>query len=688
MGIEHLFKDPRPVVIESLHPSVILSFLQEIRKYEEGTLFLANGVHSRPLLALKRLIITILYEENISLDEWGSHFTPGESAEDFIHFCRTELGIEPQEEEYYITRPGILEKREWSLLFDHLRPIFERKQILVILGWERLDPLTRFFINTFADEFPLPMVFFSNKQPDFEYQTYMPGATVPGISSQSSFLYDIFGPVLPAAVFDVSSQASAGLKFGPFLLFLEGGDDEKGEERLRFLRLAEKESKGYFDWVDRYQLGKPFMGPEKEILYLEKMKKQLSGTLNINATIFVTETMAKLLPEGLPRLRFYLDEIFPLYDAVQAREKGKECIRTVIEDSFPEREKTYLRYYRALFSAKTGKTTGTSELTELCSLAGEKKWVREYYDILSLLSYLSYMSSDYEKAEKYSKTLLQTNLLPRNPDRDIEALNMLGFIRMNRSEWDKAYTYLKKANDLAVEKSLPLSEVMMNANIGLFFIYTEEYKRAVNFLEKALYGALRADIKMIVGNVYGNLGIVYANRDQVKQSLACYEKALRIFKEIEYRRGIYIAQDYMALNYYRMKDEKSALLYYAALEKMFQEWGEKRLLARSQANFARVYLHLKGNGERAVFYLLQSIREERDMGVQDWQWDIPILIDAWLQQGNIKNARKAFRELESLYKQKKLPKKLWRQMDIRKKEIDGWECRSDARGNLLHSLEG
>ena len=687
MSIHHLFEDPRPVFIESLHPSVILAFLQETGKYEDETLFLSNGLHPRPLLAIKRLIITILYEEKISIGEWGRRFSTGKSADDFIHFCRTELGIESRREEYYVTAPGILKKREWELLFANLSPVFEKKRFLVIPDWEHLDPLSQFFITTYADELPLTPVIFSHHQPSFDYQTYMPEVKSSETAASGSFLYEIFGTALPRAVFGDPSQVSTGIKYGDYILFLERGKDETGEEHLRLLHTVEEEKKGYFDWTDRYRLARPSMEPEDEIIYLEGIKKRLSGSMNINAAIFVNETLSELLPRGVSCLRLYLEEIFPLYDAVQAWEKGEKRVRLFLEGSFPEREMTHLRYYEALFSVKGGKTADIPGLNNLLGLAGEKGWAREYYDIISLLAYLSYMSSDYEKAEKYAKTLLKAELLPRNPHRDIEALNILGFIRENRSEWEKAYDYLKKAKDLAVEQHLPLKEVMMDANIGLFFTYTKDYPRAVSFLNDALYGALRADIKMVVGNVYGNLGIVYADQDQMQQSLACYEKALRFFKGIGYRRGIYIAQEYMALNYYKMKDEKSALLYYATLEKMLRDWGEKRLLARSQANFGRVYLHLKGNGERAAFYLTQSISAEKEMGVQEWQWDVPVLMDALILTGDQDKARDAFKELEPLYKKKKLPLNLWRQMDLRKKEIDALEGKKNAREKILRALE-
>jgi len=688
MSIDRLFKDPKPVFIESLHPSVIRAFLQEASKYEGEVLFLSNGVHPRPLLAIKRLIITILYEEGITLEEWGHRFPGGKSSEEFIRFCRTQLGIESPNDDYYVTVPGILKKARWDLLFDNLRPAFETKRFLVIPDWDRLDPLSRFFITAFAADFPLKPVIFSHRQPSFEYQSYMPEVKTPEISSHRSFLYDLFGTALPAALFGPSSQASAGLKYGPFLLFLERGEDVTGEEHLRLLHTAGEETKGYFDWTDRYRLGKPSMEPEDEILYLEEMKKKITGTMNINGAIFINETLARLYPRGLLRLRLYLEEIFPLYDAVQEWEKGAESVRSFSQEALPEREKTHLRYYEALFSVKGGGDADITELDGLAALALQKKWSREYYDILSLLTYLAYMSSDYDKAEHYAETLLRASLLPRNPDRDIEALNILGFIRENKSEWEKAYDFLKEARDMAVEQRLPLKEVMMNANIGLFFTYTKDYPRAVDFLNDALYGALRADVKMVVGNVYGNLGIVYADQDDMDRSLDCYEKALRIFKEIGYRRGIYIAQDYMAFNYYKMKDDKSALLYYATLEKMLGDWGEKRLLARSRANFARVYLHLKGNGERADFYLTRSIKAEQDMGVQEWQWDIPVLIDARLLTGDVEKAREAFRELEPLYKRKKLPETLWKQLDLRQKEMDAREGKKGVREKILQSLKG
>jgi len=688
MSIDRLFQDPKPVLIESIHPSVILAFLQEARDVENEILFLSGGTQPRPLLALKRLIIAALYEENISLEEWGKHFDSGENAEEFIRFCREELGIESSSGDYYVTGPGILEKSDWKLLFDQLRFLFERKRLLVILDWARIDSLTRYFITTYAAEIPLTMVIFSHEPLYFEHLMYMPEVKAAEPVFTGSYLYDYFGASLPEAIFGDLPQAASGLKYGPYLLFLEPGKETSREEQFNLLHTIEEEKKGYFDWADRYSLERASMSREDKIRFLEEKKKRLSGSMNISAAIYVNETLTGLLPEGLPRLHLYLDDLFPLYDAVQYWEKGESIAASFSVESLPEREKAHLCYYKALFSVKGGDGSEASGLEELCRLARDRKWVREYYDILSLLCYRAYMASEYEEAEECSRRLLGSKLLPRNPERDIEALNILGFIRENKSEWEKAYEYLKKALDLAVEKRLPLKEVMMNANIGLFYTYTKDYSRAVEVLEEALYGALRADVKMIVGNVYGNLGIVFADQGQMGRSLVCYEKALRIFREIGYRRGIYIAQEYMALNYYKMKDEKSALLYYATLEKMLREWGEKRLLARSQANFGRVYLHLKGNGERAAFYLTQSIRAEKKMGVQEWQWDVPVLIDAFLREGDTEKAREAFGELELQFKEKKLPEKLWKEMDLRKMEIEGREGTPGAKERLLDSLKG
>ena len=50
MSIDRFFQDPKPVLIESIHPSVILAFLQEARDVENEILFLSGGHNPGPSL--------------------------------------------------------------------------------------------------------------------------------------------------------------------------------------------------------------------------------------------------------------------------------------------------------------------------------------------------------------------------------------------------------------------------------------------------------------------------------------------------------------------------------------------------------------------------------------------------------------------------------------------------------------
>jgi tetratricopeptide (TPR) repeat protein len=678
-----------PVLIESTHFSVQYSFLKEIEADENKTLFLSPGKQPRPLQSIKRLIISLLYEENISLNQWGTFFEEGGDTHGFIAFCRDELGIGmPENSSYYTDKPGLLGEKEWHLLADHLRPAFEKKKYLVIFNWGALDHLTQYFIETFYKDIPLMLIIFSDQPLAFEHQSYLPELKTKEKKPPETSLFDIWGPAVPKKIASTVPAGNEGYSFGEYTLFFSGGSLNDAKAGSSILSAVKNEKQGYYDWHDLYSLQKGQFDSATRHQYLKKMKKKLDSSLNLDASIFIHLELAALASDESERLLLYTRGLLPLYDAIQSWEKGEEAVHSFSPDLLSPRERTYLLYYKYYFEVKLqGGEDNGPKIKELFDLCRKEKWAPEYYDILSLLCYIAYMNSDYDTVQKKAQLLLDSSFEPRNPARDVEALNLLGAVEQNRGDPKSALRFYEKAYGIAEKNRLVYRKIMMNSNIGLCYTEMSQPDKALQYLKEALYGALRSNIKMVLGNAYGNIGLVYKINEEHQSALDYFTKALNIFISIQYKRGMYIAYESLASSYYLLGDGKSALLYYAALEKMLKEWGEKRLLASAWANFGRVWLHLRYNGKKAAQYLTQSIETAIDIGVWDWADEIPYLMDAWLLENHTDKAKEAFQFVRPHWDDEVISDELRDSIKLRLLCIKALEQGTHAKEELLKETE-
>ncbi|CAF4853591.1 unnamed protein product [Rotaria sp. Silwood1] len=150
---------------------------------------------------------------------------------------------------------------------------------------------------------------------------------------------------------------------------------------------------------------------------------------------------------------------------------------------------------------------------------------------LVIFSTILWHMGDYDRAEKYSKILL--NELEANNSNRANVYNILGLIYASKSLYDEAIDAYNQSIEIrrqSQDENDHIDFAPVYSNLGCVYSEKQNYKEAFHFHQKALDLAQKHlstnDIGMFTYMM--NIGLVYDNLNDYVQSLTFYKKAFEI----------------------------------------------------------------------------------------------------------------------------------------------------------------